>query len=90
MTVAEDFLGQSGIGIAGFVDYGGAWYAGSPRRTGWDTGIGLRLGASRSSDTERGCGSTWPTGSRTMWKRPGWVITIGKGFVFAPLGRRAL
>ena len=51
VTVAEDFLGQAGIGIAGFVDYGGAWYAGSRRRTGWDTGIGVRLGASRSSDT---------------------------------------
>ena len=52
VTVVDDFLGMIGLGIAGFVDHGGAWYAGSPRRTGWDAGIGLRLGASRSTDTD--------------------------------------
>ena len=89
ITVAEDFLGQAGIGVAGFVDYGGAWYAGSRRRTGWDAGVGLRIGASRSSD---------PGAARLDLAHrfandvddAGWVITIGKGFVFAPLGRRAL
>ena len=40
-----------GLGLAGFVDHGGAWYSGSRRRTGWDAGIGLRVGASRSTDT---------------------------------------
>ena len=52
MTVVDDFLGMVGLGVAGFVDHGGAWYAGSPRRTGWDAGIGIRLGASRSTDTD--------------------------------------
>ncbi len=28
VTVVDDFLGQIGLGIAGFVDHGGAWYAG--------------------------------------------------------------
>ena len=50
-TVVDDLGGMVGLGIAGFVDHGGAWYAGSPRRMGWDAGIGLRVGASRSSDT---------------------------------------
>ena len=51
-TIVDDFLGQLGLGVASFVDYGGAWYCGDPRRTGWDAGIGLRLGASRATDTD--------------------------------------
>jgi hypothetical protein len=89
VTVAENFLGQAGIGIAGFVDYGGAWYAGSRRRTGWDTGLGIRLGATRSSDV----GAVRLDLAHRFANdvdEAGWVITIGKGFVFAPLGRRAL
>ena len=89
VTVADDFLGMVGLGVAGFVDYGGAWYTGSPRRTGWDAGVGIRLGANRSTDTEairfdltrRFANDTEPAG---------WVLAIGKGFVFSPLGRRAL
>ena len=89
VTVTDDFLGMIGLGVAGFVDHGGAWYSGSPRRTGWDAGVGLRLGASRSSDTDalrfdlaRRFGND-AQGS-------GWVITVGKGFVFSPLGVRPL
>jgi hypothetical protein len=89
ITVAENFLGQAGIGLAGFVDYGGAWYAGSRRRTGWDTGLGLRLGPTRSSDV----GAVRLDLAHRFANdvdEAGWVITIGKGFVFGPLGRRAL
>ena len=89
VTVADDFLGLVGLGIAGFVDPGGAWYAGGPRRLGWDAGIGLRLGASRASDAEalrfdlaRRFGNDAQAG--------GWVVTVGKGFVFSPVGKRAL
>jgi hypothetical protein len=89
VTVSDDFLGLVGLGIAGFVDHGGAWYAGSPRRLGWDAGLGLRLGASRASDAEalrfdlaRRFGNDAQDG--------GWVVTVGKGFVFSPVGRRAL
>jgi len=88
-TIVDDFLGQLGLGVAGFVDHGGAWYAGQPRRSGWDAGIGLRLGASRSTDIEalrfdlaRRFGNDAQKG--------GWVVTVGKGFVFSPLGRRPL
>jgi hypothetical protein len=89
LTVANDFLGLIGLGIAGFVDHGGAWYAGSPRRTGWDAGIGLRLGASRSTETEA---LRFDLARRFAndAQGAGWVFTVGKGFVFSPLGRRAL
>jgi hypothetical protein len=80
-TVVEDLAGLMGLGIAGFVDHGGAWYSGSRRRTGWDAGIGLRVGASRSTDT--------PALRFDLARRfandvepGGWVITVGKGFAF--------
>ncbi|MEO7987466.1 MAG: hypothetical protein ABI766_13120 [Gemmatimonadales bacterium] len=89
VTVVDDFLGMVGLGIAGFVDHGGAWYAGSPRRTGWDAGVGLRLGASRSTDTEA---LRFDLARRFAndAQGPGWVVTVGKGFVFSPIGRRQL
>jgi hypothetical protein len=89
LTIADDFLGLIGLGVAGFVDHGGAWYAGSPRRVGWDAGVGIRLGASRSTETEA---LRFDLARRFAndAQGAGWVFTVGKGFVFSPLGRRAL
>ncbi|HET6680359.1 MAG TPA: hypothetical protein VFG84_04110 [Gemmatimonadaceae bacterium] len=54
LTVAEyrvtpwrGVFGLADIGIAGFVDHGGAWYRGEARRTGTSFGGGLRLGSAR-------------------------------------------
>lgn len=87
VTVANDFLGMIGLGIAGFVDHGGAWYAGMPRRSGTDAGVGLRLGASRSTDTDA---LRFDLARRfgNDAQRAGWVVTVGKGFVFSRLGFR--
>ena len=49
-TATENFLNLTALGLAGFVDYGGAWYNGSPRRTGFDFGIGIRAGLTRTTD----------------------------------------
>jgi surface antigen-like variable number repeat protein len=89
VTLVDDFLGMVGLGLAGFVDHGGAWYAGSPRRTGWDAGLGIRLGASRSTDTEA---LRFDLARRFAndAQGAGWVVTVGKGFVFSPLGKRQL
>jgi hypothetical protein len=89
VTVTEDFLGLVGLGVAGFVDHGGAWYAGSRRRLGWDAGMGIRLGASRSSDTEALRFDLARRFANDV-EDGGWVVTVGKGFVFSPLGRRGL
>jgi hypothetical protein len=88
-TIVDDFLGQIGLGLAGFVDHGGAWYAGEPRRTGWDAGVGLRVGATRATDTEA---LRFDLARRFAndAQGAGWVVTVGKGFVFSPLGRRPL
>jgi hypothetical protein len=82
---AENFLNLADMGIAGFVDYGGAWYSGEPRRLGWDFGVGLRIGTSRSTDlllnridlVRRVGNEQEPSG---------WVIVIGKGLVFSSRG----
>jgi hypothetical protein len=49
-TAVEDLWNVIGVGLAGFVDHGGAWYSGSRRRTGTDAGIGIRLGPSRTAE----------------------------------------
>jgi hypothetical protein len=87
--VVEDFLGLVGLGVAGFVDHGGAWYAGSPRRLGWDAGVGIRMGTSRSSDTDALRFDLAHRFANDV-EGSGWVVTVGKGFVFSPLGRRSL
>lgn len=82
---ALDFLKVMDLGLATFVDWGGAWYQGSKRRTGWDTGIGLRVGPSRSTDIDltridlvyRGKNDRDPSG---------WLIVIGRGLVFSTSG----
>jgi hypothetical protein len=89
VTVVDDFLGLMGLGIAGFVDHGGAWYAGARRRLGWDAGLGLRVGASRASDTEA---LRFDLARRFAndAQEAGWVFTVGKGFVFSTVGKRSL
>jgi Omp85 superfamily domain len=87
ITVVDDFLGLAGLGVAGFVDHGGAWYSGAPSRFGWDTGLGLRLGATRAATTEA---LRFDLAYRfeNDAQGAGWVLTIGKGFVFSQIGKR--
>jgi hypothetical protein len=80
-TLTEDFAGLVGIGLASFVDYGGAWYSGSSTRTGWDAGIGLRIGASRSTDVPALRFDLAHRFANDV-EQAGWVITVGKGFAF--------
>jgi hypothetical protein len=85
-TVAEDIAGLIGVGIAGFVDHGGAWYAGSPRRVGWDAGVGLRIGASRSTDTPALRFDLARRFANDV-EKAGWVVSVGKGFAFTTFTR---
>ncbi|MDH5642785.1 MAG: hypothetical protein OEY63_01190, partial [Gemmatimonadota bacterium] len=79
--LADNFADLFGIGFAGFVDYGGAWFAGSSRQVGGSIGGGLRLGMSRASarnvarlDLSHLFGDGWTN------KR--WVVSFGRGFAF--------
>jgi hypothetical protein len=85
-TVAEDFLGLVGLGVAGFVDHGGAWYSGERRRVGWDAGLGIRLGANRSSDTDALRFDLAHRFANDV-EQGGWVLTVGKGFAFTAPSR---
>lgn len=82
---ALDVLRTLDLGVASFVDHGGAWYTGSPRRTGWDYGVGLRLGYSRSTDLEM-------TRLDLVRRAPGptdpgdWLLVIGRGLTFSTAG----
>lgn len=85
-TAAENFLNLSAVGLAGFVDYGGAWYSGFPRRTGFDFGVGVRFGLTRATDI---------TSSRLdVACRPGsdqrrfqCRLVLQRGFAFSSNGR---
>jgi hypothetical protein len=84
-TVIEDLLNMGSLGVAGFVDHGGAWYAGSRKRLGWDAGVGLRVGASRSSVTDALRFDLAHRFANDV-ESAGWVLTVGKGFAFGSLG----
>jgi hypothetical protein len=80
-TVKEELWKVVGVGVAGFVDYGGAWYDGSPRRTGWDAGIGLRLGASRAAGVEAIRIDLAHRFANDV-ENGGWLLVVGKGLTF--------
>ncbi len=77
-----DLLRVIDFGVAGFADWGGAWYSGSKRRTGWDTGFGLRLGPSRSTDIELTRIDLVYRGKNDV-EPGGWLVVIGRGLVFS-------
>jgi len=81
-VVKEEIWQLFGIGLAGFVDYGGAWYHGASRRTGWDAGLGLRLGASRASGVEA-IRIDLARRFATDVEGAGWVVSVGKGLTFS-------
>jgi len=79
--VWDSLLGLFGLGIAGFLDYGGAWYPEQDPRSGGNFGLGLRTGSARASGAQTGridvgyrFGPDF-TGSR-------WAFSLGTGFNF--------
>lgn len=75
-------LGVLSLGVAAYADYGGAWWSGSPVRTGTDVGVGLRIAQTRSS---QGIVSrvdlSWRFANSAI--DAGWVVSLGRGFVFS-------
>ena len=77
----DQIFSLAGLGLAGFLDYGGAWYADQSPRWGGAVGFGIRTGWSRASVADTGridIGyrfGTDVTGSR-------WVISFGGGWIF--------
>ncbi len=77
----EDVMKALDLGVAGFVDHGGAWYDSQKRRTGTNVGLGLRLAASRGADAN-------PTRLDLAYRfkndqeKAGWVFVVASGLVF--------
>jgi len=80
-TVTEEILRIVALGVAGFADYGGAWYSGTPARTGTDFGLGLRIGSSRVP-TEPPARIDLAYRLANDVEPRGWVLVIQKGFPF--------
>ncbi|MBM4187117.1 MAG: hypothetical protein FJ206_07375 [Gemmatimonadetes bacterium] len=78
--VTDNFLGSAGLALAGFGDYGGAWFSGSARRTGYAVGVGVRFGLTVTTDLSPARLDFAYIGGTGV--EPGWRIAIGKGFVF--------
>lgn len=79
--LVDEFLGVVGIGLAAFLDYGGAWYYGQPVRAGGDVGIGLRLGATRATGTNVGrLDLAYRFGEGFSGRR--WVLSFGRAYPF--------
>jgi hypothetical protein len=77
----DEVLGLLGIGMAAFVDYGGAWYADQSSRLGGDVGVGLRIGATRATGPNVGrIDFGYRFGDGMEGKR--WALSFGQGFSF--------
>ena len=79
--VLPRFLGLFGLGLAGFVDHGGAWFDGMERRTGTDAGFGLRIGSIRSAGSIVGR-LDFAYRFTTDVQQGGWVVSLGRGFAW--------
>ncbi len=79
-------MNTAGLGLAAFADYGGAWYAGSRRRTGYSVGVGIRFGLTVASDLSPARFDLAYIDGDGLAKGA-WRIAFGKGFVFNTTGR---
>jgi len=81
ILVIDDLWGLMGLGLAPFVDWGGAWYEDEPSRVGVTTGLSLRLGPTRST---RGSAGEFALGYRfgEGFSGGGWALAIRRGFDF--------
>jgi hypothetical protein len=80
VLVWPEILGLVGVGAAAFVDHAGAWFAGSPRRTGTEVGAGLRFASLREAGVVWRVDLSRRTANDVL--SGGWVLSIGRGFVF--------
>ncbi len=79
--VWDSLLGLFGLGFAGFLDYGGAWYADQDPRSGGDIGVGLRTGSARGSGAQTGrIDIGYRFGPGVTGNR--WTFSLGTGFSF--------
>jgi hypothetical protein len=74
-------FGLFGLGAAGFVDHGGAWFRGADHRSGTDAGVGLRIGSIRSAASIVGRLDLAYRFESDV-QRGGWIVSLGRGFAW--------
>ncbi len=81
ILVADNMLGLMALGLAPFIDYGGAWYADEPPRQGGNVGTSLRFGPTRAVQGEAvELAFGYRFGQGMKGKR--WAFTLRQGFSF--------
>jgi len=79
-------IGKSfAAGLAAFAEHGGAWYAGSPRRSGSDAGLGVRFAPIRSAANVGATRVDLVRRFANDREPAGWLVVIGTGFSFDAL-----
>ncbi|MDX1577914.1 MAG: hypothetical protein R3266_05495 [Gemmatimonadota bacterium] len=80
----DEILGIIGLGFAGFVDYGGAWYEDQSSRLGGDAGIALFAGSPLGSFAQvvHISGGYRFGGGVVGADESRWSVTLGSGIIF--------
>ncbi|MFL5501128.1 MAG: hypothetical protein ACJ79Q_07835 [Gemmatimonadaceae bacterium] len=81
-VVWPDIKHLASAALAGFMDYGGAWYDGSPHRTGTDLGAGLRIGSVRLPSVAGAFRLDIARRFKNDVEPGGWVFVFGSGLAF--------
>jgi hypothetical protein len=78
----DELAGLFGLGFAAFLDYGGAWFDGLENpRAGGNVGLGLRIGATRSTGPNVGRVDVAYTFGDGVGDRR-WVVSLGRSLEF--------
>ena len=87
-TVGLDVLKVADLGVAAFVDEGGAWWSTDPRRSGWDVGVGLRAAFGHALANVSRLDVAWRGAQPGL--PGGWTYFVGTGLSFttSPRGTR--
>jgi hypothetical protein len=81
-TVLPRVLRTIAVGVAAFAENGGAWYSGTPRRSGSDVGAGLRFSPLRSAENIGASRFDLAYRLKNDRETAGWTLVVGTGFTF--------
>jgi hypothetical protein len=80
ILLVDEIWGLMAVGIAPFLDYGGAWYGDESARLGGNAGLALRFGPTRAIHGEAGeIAFGYRFGDGVIGR---WAVTLRKGVVF--------
>jgi len=81
VVITEDLMSLVAIGVAPFVDLGGAWFSSDSRRTGGNAGVALRIGPTRAAS-----GEVFELAGGWRWSSDaaigGWALSFGTSYRF--------